>query len=70
MIIFCYFIVFIFFSVEPSCVERLLSKEWKEHVDRLNASELLGEVKGKRLKEKYYVKAAIHSCCCNLAQRI
>ncbi|XP_013882059.1 transcription factor SOX-6 isoform X2 [Austrofundulus limnaeus] len=39
---------------EPSCVERLLSKEWKEHVDRLNASELLGEVKGtpEALEEK------------------
>lgn len=33
--------------VEPTCMERLLSKEWKEHVDRLNANELLGEVKGK-----------------------
>lgn len=33
--------------VEPSCMERLLSKDWKERVDRLNANELLGEVKGK-----------------------
>ncbi|TKS73938.1 Transcription factor [Collichthys lucidus] len=31
---------------EPSCMERLLSKDWKERVDRLNANELLGEVKG------------------------
>lgn len=28
-------------------MERLLSKDWKERVDRLNATELLGEVKGK-----------------------
>lgn len=33
--------------VEPSCMERLLAKDWKERVDRLNANELLGEVKGK-----------------------
>ncbi|XP_061750473.1 transcription factor SOX-6-like isoform X1 [Nerophis ophidion] len=31
---------------EPSCMERLLSKDWKERVDRLNATELLGEVRG------------------------
>lgn len=34
-------------SVEPTCLDRILSKEWKEHVDRLNAKELLEEVKGK-----------------------
>nr|XP_046249657.1 transcription factor SOX-6-like isoform X2 [Scatophagus argus] len=39
---------------EPTCMERLLSKEWKERVDRLNANELLGEVKGtpESLEEK------------------
>uniref|UniRef100_A0A669DXT4 SRY-box transcription factor 6 n=1 Tax=Oreochromis niloticus TaxID=8128 RepID=A0A669DXT4_ORENI len=39
---------------EPSCMERLLSKDWKERVDRLNATELLGEVKGtpESLEEK------------------
>uniref|UniRef100_A0A665WUX0 Transcription factor SOX-6-like n=1 Tax=Echeneis naucrates TaxID=173247 RepID=A0A665WUX0_ECHNA len=39
---------------EPSCMERLLSKDWKERVDRLNANELLGEVKGtpESLEEK------------------
>ncbi|XP_039990224.1 transcription factor SOX-6-like isoform X1 [Xiphias gladius] len=38
---------------EP-CMERLLSKDWKERVDRLNANELLGEVKGtpESLEEK------------------
>ncbi|KAA8590325.1 hypothetical protein FQN60_014259 [Etheostoma spectabile] len=35
-------------------MERLLAKDWKEHVDRLNADELLGEVKGtpESLEEK------------------
>uniref|UniRef100_UPI003AB064B0 transcription factor SOX-6-like n=1 Tax=Centroberyx gerrardi TaxID=166262 RepID=UPI003AB064B0 len=35
-------------------MERLLSKDWKERVDRLNANELLGEVKGtaESLEEK------------------
>ncbi|RVE71310.1 hypothetical protein OJAV_G00050430 [Oryzias javanicus] len=39
---------------DTSCMERLLSKDWKERVDRLNASELLGEVKGtpESLEEK------------------
>uniref|UniRef100_A0A3P9LQ11 HMG box domain-containing protein n=2 Tax=Oryzias latipes TaxID=8090 RepID=A0A3P9LQ11_ORYLA len=39
---------------ETSCMERLLSKDWKERVDRLNANELLGEVKGtpESLEEK------------------
>ncbi|XP_004564551.1 transcription factor SOX-6 isoform X1 [Maylandia zebra] len=39
---------------EPSCMERLLSKDWKERVDRLNATEFLGEVKGtpESLEEK------------------
>lgn len=32
--------------VESDCVERLLSKDWRERVDRLNATELLGDVKG------------------------
>lgn len=32
--------------VESGCAERLLSKDWREQVDRLNATELLGEVKG------------------------
>nr|XP_033490496.1 transcription factor SOX-6-like [Epinephelus lanceolatus] len=39
---------------EPTCMERLLSRDWKERVDRLNANELLGEVKGtpESLEEK------------------
>uniref|UniRef100_A0A668A539 SRY-box transcription factor 6 n=1 Tax=Myripristis murdjan TaxID=586833 RepID=A0A668A539_9TELE len=31
---------------ESSCMEKLLSKDWKEKMERLNTSELLGEVKG------------------------
>ncbi|KAJ8249142.1 hypothetical protein GJAV_G00231610 [Gymnothorax javanicus] len=31
---------------DTSCVETLLSKDWKEKMERLNASELLGDVKG------------------------
>ncbi|KAL2093528.1 hypothetical protein ACEWY4_010840 [Coilia grayii] len=39
---------------ETSCMDRLLSKDWKERMERLNASELLGEIKGtpESLKEK------------------
>ncbi|CAL8263859.1 unnamed protein product [Merluccius merluccius] len=39
---------------ESMCMERLLSKDWKEHVDQLNANSLLGEVKGtpESLEEK------------------
>ncbi|KAM4733514.1 transcription factor SOX-6-like isoform 2-T3 [Anableps anableps] len=39
---------------EPSCMVRLLSKDWKEHVEGLNTNELLGEVKGtpESLEEK------------------
>uniref|UniRef100_A0A8C6L2R6 SRY-box transcription factor 6 n=1 Tax=Nothobranchius furzeri TaxID=105023 RepID=A0A8C6L2R6_NOTFU len=39
---------------EPSCMERLLSKDWKDRVDCINANELLGEVKGtpESLEEK------------------
>ncbi|KAG5839169.1 hypothetical protein ANANG_G00202100 [Anguilla anguilla] len=31
---------------ESSCVEKLLSKDWKEKMERLNTSELLGDIKG------------------------
>ncbi|KAK6318536.1 hypothetical protein J4Q44_G00118270 [Coregonus suidteri] len=39
---------------ESTCVETLLSKDWKDRMDRLNASEFLGEVKGtpESLEEK------------------
>lgn len=38
-------------------MERLLSKEWKERVDRLNANELLGDVKGQS-----HVQLHLNSC--------
>ncbi|XP_041131345.1 transcription factor SOX-6 isoform X1 [Polyodon spathula] len=31
---------------DESCMDKLLSKDWKEKMERLNASELLGEIKG------------------------
>ncbi|KAM6943206.1 transcription factor SOX-6 isoform 1-T3 [Xenentodon cancila] len=31
---------------ESSCMEKLLSKDWKEKMERLNTSELLAEIKG------------------------
>uniref|UniRef100_A0AAY4E130 HMG box domain-containing protein n=1 Tax=Denticeps clupeoides TaxID=299321 RepID=A0AAY4E130_9TELE len=31
---------------ESSCMEKLLSKDWKEKMERLNTSDLLGEIKG------------------------
>ncbi|KAM4722582.1 transcription factor SOX-6 [Rhinophrynus dorsalis] len=31
---------------DSSCMEKLLSKDWKDKMDRLNTSELLGEIKG------------------------
>ncbi|XP_015277794.1 PREDICTED: transcription factor SOX-6 isoform X5 [Gekko japonicus] len=31
---------------DSSCMEKLLSKDWKEKMERLNSSELLGEIKG------------------------
>uniref|UniRef100_A0A8C7GMH6 SRY-box transcription factor 6 n=1 Tax=Oncorhynchus kisutch TaxID=8019 RepID=A0A8C7GMH6_ONCKI len=39
---------------ETTCMERLLSKDWKDRMERLNASKLLGEVKGtpESLEEK------------------
>ncbi|CAF99661.1 unnamed protein product [Tetraodon nigroviridis] len=33
-------------GTESSCMEKLLSKDWKEKMERLNTSELLAEVKG------------------------
>ncbi|XP_056601248.1 transcription factor SOX-6 isoform X3 [Triplophysa dalaica] len=33
-------------TTESSCMEKLLSKDWKEKMERLNTGELLGEIKG------------------------
>ncbi|XP_062402631.1 transcription factor Sox-6-like isoform X3 [Sardina pilchardus] len=39
---------------ESTCMDRFLSKDWKERMERLNASELLGDIKGtpESLEEK------------------
>ncbi|XP_073515161.1 transcription factor Sox-6-like isoform X2 [Phyllobates terribilis] len=37
---------------DSTCMEKLLSKDWKEKMERLNTSELLGEIKGKRSRNK------------------
>ncbi|XP_056908022.1 transcription factor Sox-6-like isoform X2 [Takifugu flavidus] len=39
---------------ESDCVERLLSKDWRERVDHLNATELLGDVKVKPSTEAFW----------------
>ncbi|CDQ85395.1 unnamed protein product [Oncorhynchus mykiss] len=38
---------------ESTCMERLLSKDWKDRMERLNASKLLGEVKGETLHQRW-----------------
>ncbi|XP_024911697.1 transcription factor SOX-6 isoform X6 [Cynoglossus semilaevis] len=57
---------------EPSCMERLLSKDWKERVDRLNATELLGEVKGtpESLEEKERQLSTMISQLINLREQL
>lgn len=49
-----------FFSPETSCMEKLLSKDWKEKMERLNTSELLGEIQGEfaffQNREPFYPK--------------
>ncbi|KAM9376796.1 transcription factor SOX-6-like isoform 2-T3 [Pholidichthys leucotaenia] len=57
---------------EPSCMERLLSKDWKERVDRLNANELLGEVKGtpESLEEKEHQLSTMISQLISLREQL
>lgn len=38
--------IFLFFNIDSSCMEKLLSKDWKEKMEKLNTSDLLGEIKG------------------------
>lgn len=40
------FNTYFFILIDSSCMEKLLSKDWKEKMERLNTSELLGEIKG------------------------
>uniref|UniRef100_A0A7N6AII8 HMG box domain-containing protein n=1 Tax=Anabas testudineus TaxID=64144 RepID=A0A7N6AII8_ANATE len=57
---------------EPSCMERLLSKDWKERVDRLNANELLGDVKGtpESLEEKEHQLSTMIGQLINLREQL
>uniref|UniRef100_A0A8D3C6A3 SRY-box transcription factor 6 n=1 Tax=Scophthalmus maximus TaxID=52904 RepID=A0A8D3C6A3_SCOMX len=57
---------------EPSCMERLLTKEWKERVDCLNANELLGEVKGtpESLEEKEHQLSTMIGQLINLREQL
>ncbi|XP_045893588.1 transcription factor SOX-6-like isoform X1 [Micropterus dolomieu] len=57
---------------EPTCMERLLSKDWKERVDRLNANELLGEVKGtpESLEEKEHQLSTMIGQLINLREQL
>lgn len=60
--------LFIFLSfLETSCMEKLLSKDWKEKMERLSTSELLGEVKGKNESksndlEKVFISISKRKC--------
>ncbi|CAB1446137.1 unnamed protein product [Pleuronectes platessa] len=53
-------------------MERLLSKDWKERVDRLNASELLEEVKGtpESLEEKEHQLSTMIGQLINLREQL
>lgn len=42
-----FFFIFHVSFLDSSCMEKLLSKDWKEKMERLNTSELLAEVKGR-----------------------
>ncbi|KAM9808245.1 LOW QUALITY PROTEIN: transcription factor SOX-6-like [Neosynchiropus ocellatus] len=57
---------------EPSCMERLLSRDWKERVDCLNANELLGEVKGtpESLEEKEHQLSTMISQLISLREQL
>uniref|UniRef100_A0A8C5E4X1 Transcription factor SOX-6-like n=1 Tax=Gouania willdenowi TaxID=441366 RepID=A0A8C5E4X1_GOUWI len=57
---------------DDTCMERLLSKDWKERVDRLNATELLGEVKGtpESLEEKEHQLSTMIGQLINLREQL
>ncbi|EMP38277.1 Transcription factor SOX-6 [Chelonia mydas] len=44
--------------MDSSCMEKLLSKDWKEKMERLNTSELLGEIK---VPVTYWIQLKIES---------
>ncbi|XP_049579638.1 transcription factor SOX-6 isoform X1 [Syngnathus scovelli] len=57
---------------ESMCMESLLSKDWKERVDRLDATELLGDVKGtaESLEEKERQLSAMISQLISLREQL
>uniref|UniRef100_A0A8C7X9P6 SRY-box transcription factor 6 n=1 Tax=Oryzias sinensis TaxID=183150 RepID=A0A8C7X9P6_9TELE len=57
---------------ETSCMEKLLSKDWKEKMERLNTSELLGEVKGtpESLAEKEHQLSTMISQLISLREQL
>ncbi|KAJ7994990.1 hypothetical protein DPEC_G00255260 [Dallia pectoralis] len=57
---------------ESACMEKLLSKDWKEKMERLNSSELLGEVKGtpESLAEKEHQLSTMISQLINLREQL
>uniref|UniRef100_A0A6Q2Z8K5 HMG box domain-containing protein n=1 Tax=Esox lucius TaxID=8010 RepID=A0A6Q2Z8K5_ESOLU len=57
---------------ESACMEKLLSKDWKEKMERLNASELLGAVKGtpESLAEKEHQLSTMISQLINLREQL
>ncbi|XP_024151395.1 transcription factor SOX-6 isoform X1 [Oryzias melastigma] len=57
---------------ETSCMEKLLSKDWKEKMERLSTSELLGEVKGtpESLAEKEHQLSTMISQLISLREQL
>uniref|UniRef100_A0A8C9YVU2 SRY-box transcription factor 6 n=1 Tax=Sander lucioperca TaxID=283035 RepID=A0A8C9YVU2_SANLU len=57
---------------DPSCMEKLLSKDWKEKMERLNTSELLAEVKGtpESLAEKEHQLSTMISQLISLREQL
>lgn len=43
--------LYYFLLIDSSCMEKLLSKDWKEKMEKLNTSDLLGEIKGTLLDQ-------------------
>ncbi|XP_019750295.1 transcription factor SOX-6-like isoform X1 [Hippocampus comes] len=57
---------------EPACMESFLSKDWKERVDCLDATELLGDVKGtaESLEEKEHQLSTMISQLISLREQL
>uniref|UniRef100_A0A8C2XLS5 SRY-box transcription factor 6 n=1 Tax=Cyclopterus lumpus TaxID=8103 RepID=A0A8C2XLS5_CYCLU len=57
---------------DSSCMEKLLSKDWKENMERLNTSELLAEVKGtpESLAEKEHQLSTMISQLISLREQL